>query len=331
MTVAATVTRASRSRSRPLPSLTPPVDAVSAFPDVVGESRVAAARRRAARSAPDRAAGAARGSADALRRGDLGARGVQAAGRGRPPHLAGAERRLGRDGCARRRAPRADARALRCRGDGDRPDLRPARDALRAPARTGDEGRQGRRAEGRPLVRARDDRDPDPRADSRQAGGRRRASEPLPEPRHARRHLRAAAGDGEPRLGLARQGHLRRRRLDRPRADAAPAHRRHHRLGQVGLPQRAAHVGAAARDARRRAPHPHRPEADRAQPLRVGAAPAHARRLEPEGGERRPRQLPRRDGAPLRAPLDRARAQPQRGEPRLPPARRADASRTSSS
>ena len=43
--------------------------------------------------------------------------------------------------------------------------------------------------------------------------------------------------DREPGRGLARQGHLRRRRLDRPRADAAPAHRRHDRLGQVGLPQ----------------------------------------------------------------------------------------------
>ena len=45
-------------------------------------------------------------------------------------------------------------------------------------------------------------------------------------------------------------------------------------------------------------------------------------RLEPEGGERRPRQRRRRDGAPLRAPLDRARPQPARGEPRLPGPRR---------
>ena len=34
-----------------------------------------------------------------------------------------------------------------------------------------------------------------------------------------------------PRRGVARQGHLRRRRLDRPREDAAPPDRRHHRLG----------------------------------------------------------------------------------------------------
>ena len=47
-------------------------------------------------------------------------------------------------------------------------------------------------------------------------------SRPLAEPRHARRRLRHAAGDGQPAVGLARQGHLRQRRLDRPRADAAP-------------------------------------------------------------------------------------------------------------
>src|SRR6185369_7736443 len=80
------------------------------------------------------------------------------------------------------------------------------------------------------------------------------------------------------------------------------------------------HLRPAARAARRRAPDPDRPEADRAQPLRIGPASAHPGRLEPEGGERGPRQLPRRDGAPLRAPLVGAGAQHQRGEPRLPPA-----------
>ena len=52
---------------------------------------------------------------------------------------------------------------------------------------------EGRAAEGRPLVRARDDGDPHPRADPRQAGRRRRGAEPLAEPRHARRHLRRPA------------------------------------------------------------------------------------------------------------------------------------------
>ena len=59
--------------------------------------------------------------------------------------------------------------------------------------------------------------------------------------------------------------------------------------------------------------------------LRVDPASADAGRLEPEGGERRPRQRRRRDGAPLRASLDRARPQPARGEPRLPGARRGSA------
>ena len=87
---------------------------------------------------------------------------------------------------------------VRRRGDRHRADLRPARDPLRAPARARDEGVEGRRAEGRPLVRARDDRDQDPRPDSRQAGGRRRGPEPLAEARHARRHLRRPSRDREP-------------------------------------------------------------------------------------------------------------------------------------
>ena len=57
--------------------------------------------------------------------------------------------------------------------------------------------------------------------------------------RDARRHLRRAARHGQPARRLARQGHLRHRRLDRPRADAAPAHRGHDRLGQVRLHQHA--------------------------------------------------------------------------------------------
>ena len=76
---------------------------------------------------------------------------------------------------------------------------RPARHALRAAARARHEGLEGRRAEGRPLLRARDDRDPHPRADPRQAGRRRRGPEPEPEPRHARRHLRRPAADARRR------------------------------------------------------------------------------------------------------------------------------------
>ena len=106
----------------------------------------------------------------------------------------------------------------------------------------------------------------------------------LAEPRHARRHLRRPAGDREPARRLARQGHLRHGGLDRPRAHAAPPDRRHDRLGQVRLHQHDPHLDPAARDARRGADDPDRPEADRAQLLRVDPAPADAGRLEPEGG-----------------------------------------------
>ena len=152
-----------------------------------------------------------------------------------------------------------------------------------------------------------------------------------PKHRHARRHLRRPARHREPALRLARQGHLRQRRLDRPRAHAAPPDRRHDRLGQVGLHQHAADLDPAPRDAGRRADDPDRPEADRAQLLRVDPAPPDAGRLEPEGGVRRAPQRRRRDGAPLRAALARPRAQPARGEPRLPRARRGRRSRTCSS
>ena len=161
------------------------------------------------------------------------------------------------------------ARRLRRPGLRRRRDHGPARHPLRAPARARNEDVEGRSAQGRPLVRARDDRDPHPGADPGQAGRRRRGAQPVAEPRHARRHLRRPAADGEPARGLARQGHLRHRRLDRPRADAAHPDRRHDGLRQVRLHQHDPHVGAAARDPRRRADDPHRPEAHRAQPLRV--------------------------------------------------------------
>ena len=80
-----------------------------------------------------------------------------------------------------------------------------------------------------------------------------------------------------PRLRLARQGHLRPRRLDRPRAHAAHPDRRHDRLGQVRLHQHDPQLDPAARDPRRRADDPDRPEADRARLLRVDPAPARRR------------------------------------------------------
>ena len=309
----------------------PPVDVAHDYPDLV--SSPAAPPRLRRRWRGRRGGGHCRGHADlALRLGrrrrgrTTGCPSARCCAEVEPDDRPerGRERAHGR-------GARPVPRELRRRGDRRRPDLRAARDALRAAARARHEGRQGRAAEGRPLVRARDDRDPHPRADPRQAGRRRRGAEPLAEPRHARRHLRRPAGVREPGLGLARQGHLGRRRLDRPRANAAPPDRRHDRLGQVGLHQHDPHVDPAARDARRGAADPDRPEADRAQLLRVDPAPADAGRLEPEGGERRAAERRHRDGAPLRAPLARSRAQPARGEPRVPQARRGGAARTCSS
>ena len=150
-----------------------------------------------------------------------------------PEAVACREGRQRRRECTDGRAARADTVALRRRRDDRRADRRAARDPVRAAARTRDEGLEGRRPQGRPLVCARDDRDPHSGADSREAGRRGGGAEPLAEARHARRHLRRHAGPGEPALGLARQGHLGKRRLDRPCADAASPHRRHHGLGQV--------------------------------------------------------------------------------------------------
>ena len=146
---------------------------------------------------------------------------------------------------ARRRSAPPLPVELRGRGDRRRPDLRPARHPLRAPARPRHEGGQGRPAPRRPLLRARHHRDPHPRPDPRQAGGRRGGAEPLAEPRHPRRHLRRDPAAVEPALGLARQGDRRHPRLLRPRPDAAPADRRHDGLGQVGLHQRDPHLDPA--------------------------------------------------------------------------------------
>src|SRR5215217_9506198 len=92
--------------------------------------------------------------------------------RGEPPR----HRRAGED----RRPAGRGAGALRRRRARDRDGRRPAHHALRAAARARHQGRQGRAAQGRPRVRARGVRHPHPRADPRQAGGRRRGAERPP-------------------------------------------------------------------------------------------------------------------------------------------------------
>ncbi len=276
--------------------------------------------------APARARGrGARDAGAAVRAARPGDRRLQAPGPRAPARV---EARLGleRGGePAGRGGARHVPRAFRRRGDRDRADLRAPRHTLRAAARPRHEGRQGREPEGRPVLRARHDRDPHPRADPRQAGGRRRGPEPEPEPRHPRRHLRRPAAVGEPARRVARQGHLGRRRVGGPRSHAAHPDRRHDRLGQVGLHQHDPHLDPVAVDARRGAPDPDRPQAHRAQLLRVDPASPHAGRLEPEGSKRCPAQRRHRDGTALRAALAGARAQLARGQPCLPQARRGGA------
>ena len=236
----------------------------------------------------------------------------------RPGHAATLEGSAARSQCGQRphgRGPRPGARQLRGRRARGRRDFRAAGHPVRASARSRDEGGEGRRPQGRPLVRACDDGDSDPGADPRQAGRRGRGAEPRAEPRHPRRRLRRPAGDGEPALRLARQGHLRQRGVDRPGADAAPADRGDDRLGQVRLHQHDPHVDPPACDPRRRPDDPDRPEADRARLLRVDPASADLGRVEPEDRRRRAGERRRRDGAPLRADEHRASAQPAGDEP----------------
>ena len=195
---------------------------------------------------------------------------------------------IGRDERAYRRDACHGARELRGRRDRRRGDLRPARDPVRASARAGYESREGGRAEGRSLVRARHHGDPHPRADPR-------ASRPLAWKSRTPRPNLVTLGDvfddlpqaASPLSRLARQGHLGQRRLDRPLAHAAHPHRRHDGLGQVGLHQHDPHVDPPPCEPGRGADDPRRPEADRARLLRVDPAPADAGRLQPEAGRRR--------------------------------------------
>ena len=195
---------------------------------------------------------------------------------------------------------------------GDRHGLGTARHPLRAAAGARHQGEQGGRAQGRPRVRAGGHRRARPGADPRQDGRRRRGAQHAGELRLARRHPRpvpaARLADGL----LAGQGRHRQGGPGRPRAHGAPAHRRHHGLGQERLPQRAHQLDPAARHARRGAHDHDRPQEGRAQQLQRRAAPAGAGRHQHEAGHLRARQHLPRDGPALR----RALAQRLPGHPR---------------
>ena len=169
----------------------------------------------------------------------------------------------------------------------DRHGRRPAHHPLRAAPRARHQDEQGRPAQGRPRLRARRDRHPHPRADPRKDGRRRRGPQPAPPDGAAGRRLPDAAGGLVAADGVAGQGRRRQGDRRRPREDAAPARRGHDRRGQVRRDQRDALEHPAARDAARGAARPRRPQAGRAQPLRVGPAPADAGHHEPADGRQR--------------------------------------------
>ena len=200
---------------------------------------------------------------------------------------------------AHRQAPDRGPRPLRRRGEDRRHRRRPAHHPLRAAPRARHQDEQGRPAQGRPRLRARGDRHPHPRADPRQDGGRRRGAQRAPAHRPARRRQPGRAARLVAADDLARQGRRRQGDRRRPREDAAPARRRHDRRRQVGLHQRDALERAAARDAARAAARADRPQAGRAQPLRVDPAPADARHHEPADGRQRAAEPRPRDGAAL--------------------------------
>ena len=141
--------------------------------------------------------------------------------------------------------------------------------------------------------------------DSRSVGDRRRGPEPPAPTRRTRRppHLaRGREGDQSAR-GRRRQGHRRQGGLPRSGLDAAPAHRRRHRRRQVERHQLHHHVAAHAHDARRRPPHPHRPQAGRDGSVPTPAAPADPAGHQPEEGGQRPGLGGEGDGASLRRAL----------------------------
>ncbi len=199
-----------------------------------------------------------------------------------------------------RRAAAGSARALQDRGQGHRHGGRPAHHPLRAAARPGHQGGQGRAAQGRPRLRAGRGRHPHPGADPGQAGRRHRGAQRAPPDRASRRHLRAAARGLVAAHRVARQGRRGPRDRRRPREDAAPARRRHHRRGQVRVRERDALVDPAARDAARGADGARRPQAGRAHALRLDPAPADARDHLAQAGRGRAAEPRARDGAALR-------------------------------
>ena len=126
-------------------------------------------------------------------------------------------------------------------------------------------------------------------------------------PRPAR--LRRLAQHQSPHPAGAGQGRLRPPHHRRPVGNAAPAHRRQHRLGQIRLHQRH-HYFAALPLLTRPAPlRDDRPEGGRAAAIQHPAPPGRPGRHRPEEGHSRPALGGQRDGEAL--PDLRPRRRPQ--------------------
>ena len=232
---------------------------------------------------------------------------------------------------ARRRPPPSWSRRSTTSGpgEGDRHGRRPAHHALRAAPGARHQGRQGRPAQGRPRLRAGRRRHPHPRPDPRQAGGRRRGPQRPPAHRAPRRRLPGAARRLVAAHRLAGQGRRGPRDRRRPGQDAAPAGRGHHRRGQVRRRQRDALLDPAARHAARGPDGARRPQAGRAQPLRLDPAPADAGHHLAAPGRHRAAEPRARDGAALLVHVARPHPLADRAQQGPRDARRAAAARTS--
>jgi S-DNA-T family DNA segregation ATPase FtsK/SpoIIIE len=186
---------------------------------------------------------------------------------------------------------------LRRRGEGARGDAGAGHHALR--------DRAGGRRQGRPdrqpradLARALSGLDPRRRDDPRQVvHGARDSRTRSGRWSSCRDHLEQAYNDMASPLTLPRQGHRRQARGRRPREDAAPARRRHDRLGQVGRVN-AMILSLLYKATPERGPADHdRPEDARALGVRGHPAPACAGRHRHEAGRQRAATGACRDGA----------------------------------
>ena len=225
-----------------------------------------------------------------------------------PVHEAAYSQEVARGHVAPRRA---QAQGFRRRSGSRGRAARARRHALRNASRAGRQGepdlrpRQGSRAFAVGDQRARR------RSHSRQVGHGSRDPEREARDRHARRDHQVeglrrrdvAAGD------RARQGHRRRAGVRGSRQDAAPADRRHHRLGQIGRHQRHDPVAALQEHGRARAPDHDRSEDARAVGVRGHSASARARGHRHEARRQRVALVRGGDGAALRAHGGARRAQ----------------------